>query len=202
MAEYILHLAEQRLVPARPKTRRRLLLGHTDDGQPLALAVRGRNVLIAGDPKSGKSWVAGLLNEQLILYGYCLCILDPEGDYTSLEALPGVVVFGGADPLPGPRDLLRALRHPDGSVVIDLSHTSHQEKFEYVRTLLPSLATLRRATGLPHRIVVDEAHYFLHDANVPELLDLELNGSLLSGYKVKRFNWLGESSKFSAESDG
>jgi hypothetical protein len=25
----------------------------------------------------------------LILCGYCLCILDPEGDYTSLEALPG-----------------------------------------------------------------------------------------------------------------
>lgn len=32
----------------------------------------------AGDTKSGKSWVTGLLCEQLILYGYCLCILDPE----------------------------------------------------------------------------------------------------------------------------
>ena len=66
---------------------------------------------MAGDSKSGKSWVAGLLCEQLILYGYSLFILDAEGDYTSLEALPGVTVFGGMDPLPRPRDLVRALRH-------------------------------------------------------------------------------------------
>jgi hydroxymethylpyrimidine pyrophosphatase-like HAD family hydrolase len=186
VAGYIRDLARQRLIPARLKTRRRLMLGHTDDGHPMALAVHGRNVLVAGDPKSGKSWVAGLLCEQLILYGYCLCIIDPEGDYTSLEALPGVVVFGGADPLPRPRDLLRALRHPDGSVVIDLSHTPHEEKLDYLRTLLPSLAKLRRLTGLPHRIIVDEAHYFLHDANVPELLDLELNGYTLVSYRPSK----------------
>ena len=154
----------------------------------LALAVRGRNVLVAGDPKSGKSWVTGLLCEQLILYGYCLCIIDPEGDYTSLEALPGVVVFGGADPLPRPRDLLRALRHPDGSVVIDLSHCSHEEKLDYVRTILPSLATLRRLTGLPHRIVVDEAHYFLHGSNVDQLLDLELNSYTLATYRASELH--------------
>jgi hypothetical protein len=35
-----------------------------------SLAVRGRNVLVTGDAKSGKSWVAGLLCEQLILHGY------------------------------------------------------------------------------------------------------------------------------------
>jgi hypothetical protein len=44
---------------------------------------------VAGDSRSGKSWVTGLLCEQLILYGYCLCLVDPEGDSTSLEALPG-----------------------------------------------------------------------------------------------------------------
>jgi hypothetical protein len=42
------------------------------------------DVLVAGDAMSGKPWVTGLLCEQLILCGYCLCILDPEGDYTSL----------------------------------------------------------------------------------------------------------------------
>jgi hypothetical protein len=154
----------------------------------MALAVRGRSVLVAGDTKSGKSWVTGLLCEQLILYGYCLCILDPEGDYTSLEALPGVVVFGGADPLPLPRALLRALRHPDTSVVIDLSHVSHEEKVEYLRTVLPALATLRRHTGLPHRIVVDEAHYFLHDADVLTLLDLELSGYTLVTYRASKLH--------------
>lgn len=188
VADYIRALANRRRIPAPLKTRRRLLLGHSDDGRPLALAVRGRNVLVAGDPKSGKSWVTGLLAEQLIIYGYCLCIIDPEGDYASLEALPGVVVLGGADPLPRPRDLLRALRHPDVSVVLDLSHASHEEKADYLRSVLPGLAGLRRRTGLPHRIVVDEAHYFLHDPDVLELLDLELNGYTLVTYRASKLH--------------
>jgi hydroxymethylpyrimidine pyrophosphatase-like HAD family hydrolase len=184
VAEYIRALAQKCKVPVKPRTRNRLLLGYTDEGCPLALAVCGRNVLVTGDSKSGKSWVVGLLCEQLILYGYCLCIVDPEGDYTSLEALPGVTVFGGVDPLPRPRDLLRALRHPDVSVVVDLSHTPHEEKLDYLRTLLPSLAKIRRLTGLPHRIVLDEAHYFLHERSASEMLDLELNGYTLVTYRA------------------
>jgi hydroxymethylpyrimidine pyrophosphatase-like HAD family hydrolase len=188
VAGYLRAIASRRRIPAPQKTRRQLLVGSTDQGRTLALAVRGRNVLIAGDPKSGKSWVAGLLAEQLILYGYCVCIIDPEGDYTSLEALPGVVVFGGADPLPRPRDLLRALRHPDVSVVVDLSHAPHGEKVEYLRSVLPGLATLRRHSGLPHRILVDEAHYFLHDPDVLKLLDLELNGYTLVTYRASKLH--------------
>ena len=114
--------------------------------------------------------------------------MDPEGDYTSLEILPGVTVFGGADPLPRPRDLLRALRHPDGSVVVDLSHTPHHEKLEYIRNLLPGLARLRRRTGLPHRIVMDEAHYVLHDPDAISLLDLELNGYTLVTYRASQLH--------------
>ena len=185
VGDYIIQtLANSSRIPVPVKARRTLMLGHTDDGQPLSLAVRGQNVLIAGDTKSGKSWVAGLLCEQLILYGYSLLIIDPEGDYTALEALPGVTVYGGKDPLPRPRELLRSLRHADVSIVIDLSHTPYDEKLEYVRTLLPGLATLRRHTGLPHRIVVDEAHYFLHGQDVKELLDLELGSYTLVTYRA------------------
>ncbi len=184
VATFIRTLGQQGLLPALLKSRRNLLLGHTDDGQPLSLGVRGRNVLVAGDPKSGKSWVAGLLCEQLILYGYSLCILDPEGDYTSLEALPGVTVFGGTDPLPRPRDLVRSLRHSDQSVVIDLSRTARGDKLDYIRSILPALAELRRRTGLPHRIVVDEAHYFLQDPASRHLLDLDLNGYTLVTYRA------------------
>jgi hypothetical protein len=188
VAGYVRGLANRQRVPVPLRTRRRLVLGHSEDGRPFALAIRGRNVLVAGDTKSGKSWVTGLLCEQLILYGYSLCVLDPEGDYTSLEALPGVVVFGGADPLPRPRELLRALRHADVSVVIDLSHVSHEEKIAYIRHVLPALATVRRQTGLPHRIVLDEAHHFLHDADVPDLLDLDLNGYTLVSYRASRLH--------------
>ena len=132
------------------------------------------------------SWIAGLLCEQLILHGYCVCVIDPEGDYRALEALPGVAVLGGEDPPPTPRDLLRALRYPDRSVVIDLSHVPHDEKIEYIRAVLPALNVMRRRTGLPHRIVLDEAHYFLHDAKAHHLLDLETNGYIVATYCASR----------------
>jgi len=186
VAQYVRRLAESRQLPVPPRARRRLLLGHMEDGREFSLAVRGRNVLVAGDAKSGKSWVAGLLAEQLILHGYCVCVIDPEGDYRSLEALPGVTALGGEDPPPRPRDLVRALRYPDRSVVIDLSHRTHDEKIEYSRAVLPALNELRRRTGLPHRIFVDEAHYFLHDAGARHLLDLERHGYTVVTYRASR----------------
>jgi len=104
VAAYVRDLAESGTLPVAAQGRRKLLLGYDEDGREFWLAARGRNVLVAGDTKSGKSWVAGLLCEQLILHGYCVCVIDPEGDYRSLEALPGVTVLGGEDPPPSPRD--------------------------------------------------------------------------------------------------
>jgi hydroxymethylpyrimidine pyrophosphatase-like HAD family hydrolase len=186
VAAYLLPLTKTGRLPSPAKPRRRLLLGYTEDGRELSLAVRGRNVLIAGDARSGKSWIAGLLCEQLILLGYCVCVLDPEGDYRSLEALPGVTMLGGEDPPPTQRELGRALRYPDHSVVIDLSHLPHDAKTEYIRTTLPALNVMRQRTGLPHRILLDEAHYFLHDASAPHLLDFELNGYTVVTYNASR----------------
>jgi hypothetical protein len=186
VADYIRGLAREGRLPVPARARRRLRLGNTTDGREFSLSARGRNVLVAGDAKSGKSWVAGLLCEQLILHGYCVCVLDPEGDYASLEALPGVAVLGGEDPLPSPRDLLRALRYPDRSLVIDLSHRRQDEKIAYLRTVLPVLNEIRRQTGLPHRILVDEAHYFLEDAAAHHMLDLKANGYTFVTYWASR----------------
>lgn len=186
IAPYIRSLITAPLELPPERARRRLRLGYLEDGREFSLAVRGRNVLIAGDAKSGKSWVAGLLCEQLVLLGYSVCIIDPEGDYRTLEALPGVTLLGGEDAPPSPRDLLRALRYPDRSVVIDLSRLALDAKVDYIKAVLPALAVMRRRTGLPHRIVVDEAHYFLHDADGRHLLDLEMNGYTLITYCASR----------------
>jgi hypothetical protein len=45
---------------------------------------------------------------------------------------------------------------------------------------------MRDRTGLPHRIVVDEAHYFLQDAGARHLLDLERNGYTVVSYWASR----------------
>jgi hypothetical protein len=184
VAGFIRRISQQSRLSAAQMGRRRIWLGHEHNGDPVSLAVRGRTVLIAGEPGTGKSWLAGLLCEQLILQGYGMCIIDPEGDYRSLEALPGVVTLGGDDPPPRGREIVRALRHPDVSVVVDLSKMPHDEKVEYLQTLLPLLNTLRRTTGLPHKILLDEAHYYLNGPDSARLIDPELAGYVLVTYRI------------------
>ena len=183
VAGYIRQASRQMRLREASTSRHKISVGTGPDGNPVAFPVDGRNALIVGDPHAGKSWGAGLACEQMILQGYCVCVVDPEGDYGSLESLPGVVVLGGADSPPDLPDVARALRHFDLSVVINLSRIGYEEKVSYLKALLPMLATLRRTTGLPHRIVVDEAHYFLGEANVTELLDFELGAYTIVTYR-------------------
>jgi len=182
VADFIRRVSAVGRLPGVLRARRRLVLGQTPDGREFSLGIRGRNVLIMGETNSGKSWLAGLLCERLILHGYSLCVIDPEGDYKTLDALPGVRVLGGEDEPPTPRALLHALRYPDRSVVIDLSCVEHTAKLEYIRAVLPALNVMRRRTGTPHRIIVDEGHYFLRDALKDGLLDLEFNGYTVVTY--------------------
>ncbi len=180
VAAFLRARAAERNLPAT-NGKRRVLLGHDAD-RPLALAVRDRNVLVSGDPRSGKSWVAGLLSEQLMLARYAVAVVDPEGDYRTLEALPGVRVVGEDHP-PGPGELERAFRFPDGGLIVDLSHISYTQKVDCMRAILPALARLRRMRGLPHRIVVDEAHYFLRDVDEEVSRDLAHGGYTLVTYR-------------------
>lgn len=188
VGNYISAVSAHRKLPAHRADSRRILLGHTHTGEAVETAVHGRNILIAGDPRSGKSWITGLFCEQLILQGYCLCVIDPEGDYETLESLPGVVVLCADEYPPRLDEIARALRYPDVSVVIDLSAITHEQKVAYVETLLPMLASLRRRIGLPHWIVVDEAHYFLHQPNLAECVDFELAAYVLITYRPSQIH--------------
>jgi len=188
LAPYIRQASNITRLPPDWIGRDKIVMGTTNGAAPLGFAERGRNVLITGDPRSGKSWAAGVFCEQLMIHDYCTCVIDPEGDYEQLEALPRVAVLGGDDPPPSLPDLARVLRHPDVSVVINLSRAPYDEKVKYLTTLLPMLASLRRQTGLPHRIVIDEAHYFLHESNVKELLDLSLGAYTLVTYRASDLN--------------
>ena len=187
VAAYIRKVTAHIKLPPHRAHSQRIILGDDADGKVVEAAIHGRNILIAGDPRSGKSWITGLFCEQLILQGYCLCVIDPEGDYTPLGSLPGVVLFGGDDPPPRFNDVARALRHPDVSIVIDLSAIDHAEKLSYVNELLPMLASLRRSVGLPHWIVVDEAQYFLHQPN-ERCIDFELAAYVMTTYQPSQLH--------------
>ena len=187
VADYIRRLLGSPTVPPiRPRrSPLRLRLGTRADGTPVDTDDRGRNVVVAGDAKSGKTWLVGMLSEQLILRRYALCILDPEGDYACLGALPGVIihrVHPNDEPLP--ESLERLCRQPLLSVVVDLSALATGAKRAAARALLRGVDALRRTLGVPHRVVLDEAHYFLHSAEDATLFDAELGGYCLVTYRI------------------
>jgi len=76
------------------------------------------------------------------------------------------------------------LAHPDLSPVLDMSAAPQEEKPLLVRRIPEVVNRLRRTTGLPHRVVVDEAHYFLNRLDDPQLFDHELGGYLLVTYRI------------------
>src|SRR5690606_29017426 len=52
-----------------------------------------------------------------------------------------------------------------------------------VQQHLPLVAEHRRGRGFPHRILLDECHYFLGESLTQPLLDQELNGYTLVTYR-------------------
>ena len=141
----------------RPR-RWQLTLGTTDDGQTLTLPASQINLLIAGASRSGKSYLTGLLAEQLIDLGYSVAVVDPEGDHTALGQLPGAVVVGGTEPLPDIDRIGHVLTGNQRAIVIDLTQLADHERATYFRAAMARLEGLRAHTGVPHWLVVDEAH--------------------------------------------
>jgi hypothetical protein len=106
--------------------------------------------------------MAGLLVEALVEQGYVLCVFDPEGDYTVLGGRPRVLVLGADVPLPAPAALPNVLRDEPSSLVVNLAPLAHADKVRYVETAVACLDAARAVSGIPHWVVLDEAHYFLH----------------------------------------
>lgn len=146
----------------------RAQIGVREDGTPAGISGSGTNVLIAGATGTGKSYVAGLIAEQLIALGYALCIFDPEGDHASLAQLRGVLMLGGTRPPPAPEELGSLLRNRFTSVVLDLSLLSAEEKKAYFSLAMDELGRVRRTAGLPHWIFLEEADQLLGGTGLPK----------------------------------
>jgi hydroxymethylpyrimidine pyrophosphatase-like HAD family hydrolase len=162
VARYINQCLDSGGMLATPQ-RRQIVLGSTADGAVAALPAATANVMITGDPRSGKSWLAGLVAEQLIEQGYRVCIIDPEGDYVSLGQRPRVLFFGGDLRLPDATAVPRLLRDEPVSVVLSLAGMPNLAQLKYVNSLLCELQKCAAVTGIPQWILVDEAQYFFHE---------------------------------------
>ena len=149
------------IIPRLP--RHRLPIGETAEGEPVALAAHGTRLLIVGPSGSGKTTLTGALVERIVDAGRSALLIDPEGDYQTLSDLENVVVLGGTGEraLPTPDELHQLLRRPRSSLVLNLSAMTRAEKVAYATKALGAAAAVRSASGLPHWLILDEAHHVL-----------------------------------------
>ncbi|HXH85133.1 MAG TPA: HAD family hydrolase [Candidatus Tectomicrobia bacterium] len=149
--------------------RHRLTLGELPDGQPLAIPAHGTRLLVAGPSQSGKSTLTGVLVERIVESGRTLLLLDPEGDHGTLADLEGVVVLGGQteQQLPATDEVQQLLRQPRTSLVLNMSAMTRDEKVAYAAQVLATTAATRSASGLPHWLILDEAHHLLPPEGSP-----------------------------------
>jgi len=136
--------------------------GTGDSVSMLAAALTDGNLGVFGDSGSGKSWVAGLLAEGMHHAGYQILLIDPEGDFRGMRALPGMVALeGDRRTLPSPALVAALLEMATVSVVLDLCSYPVARRDGYVADLLRVLRPLKDLKFRPHWIVLEEAQHFL-----------------------------------------
>ena len=179
-----------RTPPRQLRPDRCLSLGYRMSGAPLYIdpfCLVENNVGIFGSSGSGKSWLAGLLAEELLKQKYQVCIIDPEGDYRSLGTSPHTLVLGGPEKaLPSVSDVLNIGEGNNISLILDLSIYAIEKRIDYVADILRALRGLRARRGLPHCFLVDEIQSFC-PADGGMLTDLFLEAMQWGGFSVVSF---------------
>jgi hypothetical protein len=161
VAEFVQEKLLHDIPEIRRLPRHRLRVGQSD-GRPVSIPAHGTSLLVVGPSQAGKSTLAGILIERLLESGRSVCVIDPEGDYDNLADLRGVIALGGRGEhaLPTASELEQVLRKGRG-LVLNLSRLSRAEKVTYGTEALTVTAKVLSATGMPHWVVIDEAHHLL-----------------------------------------
>lgn len=133
-------------------------IGKRDDGSEVRIPPYGHNILIAGPSGSGKSTLTAGIVERLIDKGYQVCIIDPEGDYSSMQS---VIALGSHRRAPGVNEVLSILEDPVINLSVNLLGLPLEDRPFFFAQLIPGLQAMRARTGRPHWVVLDEAHHML-----------------------------------------
>jgi HAD superfamily hydrolase (TIGR01484 family) len=159
VVELIDGLVDDDLASLAPRLlRHAIALGTRDDGEEERIEPYGVNLLVAGTSGSGKSTLTTGVLERLAGAGYQFVIVDPEGDYATLE---GAVVLGDPHRAPLVEEVLDLLKPTGQEVVVNLLGIALEHRPAFFAELMPRLQEMRARTGRPHWVVVDEAHHLL-----------------------------------------
>lgn len=144
---------------------RRICLGQNDSGEEVTISasrLAGRNLGVFGDSGTGKSWMVGLLAEGMHHEEYQVLVIDPEGDFRGLRALPRFVALeGDRSSMPSPSAVVALLGSSCISAILDLSRYPVASRSAYVADLLRALRPLRERKYRPHWFVLEEAQQLL-----------------------------------------
>lgn len=138
-----------------PPARRGLLAGIDRNGAAVYLEPDDL-VLLVGNSGCGKSRYVTLLTERMVEKGLEFCVVDPEGDYLTLE---NAVTIGGLREPPATEESLRLLLQAGINVVINTMALNINDRCRLFADLVPAIHELRAKSGRPHWVLIDEAHY-------------------------------------------
>jgi HAD superfamily hydrolase (TIGR01484 family) len=174
--ELVDHLITDDLQIAVPNlARHKVLLGMAGDDR-ITIDPYSANVMVCGKSGSGKSTLTTGLLERLAGNEYQFAIVDPEGDYLTLDM---AVVLGGPKRAPLIEEIVDVLRDPLRNCVINLLGVAVDHRPEFFTQLTPALSDLRSRTGRPHWLAIDEAHHLLPASWEPaDELSLRPRGTL------------------------
>jgi hydroxymethylpyrimidine pyrophosphatase-like HAD family hydrolase len=177
VAELVDELIATDLVRMQGKlTHNRITIALRPDGAPITVPPYGLNILVAGPSGSGKSTVTAGIVERLSGHDYQVCVIDPEGDYGTLQE---VIMVGGANHAVPVNEALSILEDPKVNLDVNLLGVSLADRPAYFASLWAGFGTLRVRTGRPHWIVLDEAHHLFPLDSGPGTLPSRLGETIV-----------------------
>ncbi|MCQ6958726.1 HAD-IIB family hydrolase [Mucilaginibacter aquariorum] len=139
-------------------SRHYLPLGKEMNGSLFQICPYGERILLAGTSGFGKTTLAAAFIEKLIAKAYQFCLIDPEGDY---QELPGVLTIGDGSHPPLISEVTGLLARADENVIVCILAVPLDDRPAYFNKLAQAVAGVRKMTGHPHFMIMDEAHHLM-----------------------------------------
>jgi len=136
--------------------RRHITIGRTADDISISVSPHHFNALLLGSSGGGKTTASLSLLERFMEKGYTFCVIDPEGDY---EMLDTVALLGSPEHPPDLGELSRILDTAAVNTVVSLIGISVEDRPAFFASLVSRVKQSRSGSGVPHLVLVDEAHH-------------------------------------------